>query len=236
MIQVIRKYSLILILIFIFTNIYNLEAKILYDKSGIIITDLDLKNYIDLSLQSDNILLEKNKAIKKLVLQKKIINDLKNNNIQYLARIDQQILMEFGQDNFNNIFIRDFIRFKKIKDEFIFEYYNSNLDFKKFKNIVESLSELKLPISNNNCLTILDFIDLRNNASFQENYFNNLKNKTSDYTALINAQLFQVCVNNKIIQYIDKSIVEYIETQIQDSFNKLIYGKNINQKKIYIFG
>ena len=48
MIQEIRKYSLILILIFIFTNIYNLEAKILYDKSGIIITDLDLKNYIDL--------------------------------------------------------------------------------------------------------------------------------------------------------------------------------------------
>jgi Fe-S cluster assembly iron-binding protein IscA len=172
--------------------------------------------------------LEKNKAIKKLVLQKKIINDIKNNNIQYLARIDQQILMEFGQDNFNNIFIRDFIRFKKIKDEFIFEYYNSNLDFIKFKNIVESLSELKLPISNNNCLTILDFIDLRNNASFQENYFNNLKNKTSDYTALINDQLFQVCVNNKIIQYIDKSIVEYIETQIQDSFNELIYGKNIN--------
>ena len=228
MIQVIRKYPLILILIFIFTNIYNLEAKILYDKSGIIITDLDLKNYIDLSLQSDNILLEKNKAIKKLVLQKKIINDLKNNNIQYLARIDQQILMEFGQDNFNNIFIRDFIRFKKIKDEFIFEYYNSSLDFIKFKNIVESLSELKLPISNNNCLTILDFIDLRNNASFQENYFNNLKNKTSVYTALINDQLFQVCVNNKIIQYIDKSIVEYIETQIQDSFNELLYGKNIN--------
>ena len=85
-----------------------------------------------------------------------------------------------------------------------------------------------MPISNNNCLTILDFIDLRNNASFQENYFNNLKNKTSDYTALINDQLFQVCVNNKIIQYIDKSIVEYIETQIQDSFNELIYGKNIN--------
>ena len=228
MIQVIRKYSLILILIFIFTNIYNLEAKILYDKSGIIITDLDLKNYIDLSLKSDNILLEKNKAIKKLVLQKKIINDLKNNNIQYLARIDQQILMEFGQDNFNNIFIRDFMRFKKIKDEFIFEYYNSSLDFIKFKNIVESLNELKLPISNNNCLTILDFIDLRNNASFQENYFNNLKNKTSDYTTLINDQLFQVCVNNKIIEYIDKSIVEYIETQIQDSFNKLIYGKIIN--------
>ena len=228
MTQLIKKCSFILTLIFVFTNFYNLEAKILYDKSGIIITDLDLKNYIDLSLQSDNVLLEKNIAIKKLVLQKKIINDLKNNNIQYLARIDQQILMEFGQDNFNNIFIRDFIRFRKIKDEFIFEYYNSSLDFIKFKNIVESLSELKLPISNNKCLTILDFIDLKNNVNFQKNYFNNLKNKTSNYTALINDQLFQVCMNNKIIQDIDKLIVEYIETQIQDSFNELLYGKNIN--------
>ena len=79
----------------------NLSAKILYDKSGIIITDLDLNNYINLSTQLDQIKLDKSKAIKNLVLQKKIIKDLEQNNIQYIAGIDQQILMEFGQDNFN---------------------------------------------------------------------------------------------------------------------------------------
>ena len=206
----------------------NLNAKILYDKSGIIITDLDLNNYINLSSQLDQIRLDKNKAIKNLVLQKKIIKDLELNNIQYLATIDQQILMEFGQDNFNNIFIRDFIRFKKFKDEFIFEYYNNNLDFIKFKNILESLAELKLPISNNKCLTILDFIDLKNNISFQESYYKNLKNKTADYEVMINNQLFQVCVNNQILIEIDKIIVRYIEMQIEDSFKSLIYGKKIN--------
>ena len=206
----------------------NLSAKILYDKSGIIITDLDLNNYINLSTQLDQIKLDKSKAIKNLVLQKKIIKDLEQNNIQYIAGIDQQILMEFGQDNFNNIFIRDFIRFKKVKDEFIFEYYNNNLDFKKFKNILESLSELKLPISDNNCLTILDFIDLKDNISFQENYYKNLKNKTSDYEVIINNQLFQVCINNQVLIEIDKVIVKYIEMQIEDSFKSLIYGKNIN--------
>ena len=206
----------------------NLNAKILYDKSGIIITDLDLKNYINLSAQLDQINLENNKAIKNLVLQKKIIKDLELNNIQYLARIDQQILMEFGQDNFNNIFLRDFIRFKKVKDEFIFEYYNNELDFIKFKNILESIVELKLPISNNNCLTILDFIDLKNNISFQENYYKNLKNKTSNYEVMINDQLFQVCINNQILKQIDNIIVKYIEVQIEDSFKSLIYGKNIN--------
>ena len=206
----------------------NLNAKILYDKSGIIITDLDLNNYINLSTQLDQIKLDKNKAIKNLVLQKKIIKDLELNNIQYLATIDQQILMEFGQDNFNNIFIRDFLRFKKVKDEFIFEYYNNDLDFIKFKNILESLDELKLPISNNNCLTILDFIDLKNNMSFQENYYKNLKNKTSEYEVNINDQIYQVCISNQIFMEIDKIIVKYIEMQIEDSFKSLIYGKNIN--------
>lgn len=213
---------------FIFLNSYNLNAKILYDKSGIIITDLDLKNYIDLSIQSDQTNLEKNKAIKNLVLQKKVLKNLETNNIQYLARIDQEILMEFGQDNFDNIFIRDFIRFKKLKDEFIFEYYNNNLDFIKFKNILESLAELKLPISNNKCLTILDFIDLKDNISFQKNYYKNLKNKTTNFEVMINDQMFQVCINNQILIEIDKIIVRYIEMQIEDSFKSLIYGKKIN--------
>ena len=206
----------------------NLNAKILYDKSGIIITDLDLNNYINLSTQLDQIKLDKNKAIKNLVLQKKIIKDLELNNIQYLATIDQQILMEFGQDNFNNIFIRDFIRFKKVKDEFVFEYYNNELDFIKFKKIIESITELKLPISNNNCLTILDFIDLKNNISFQKNYYKNLKNKTANFEVMINDQLFQVCINNQILKQIDNIIIKYIEVQIEDSFKSLIYGKNIN--------
>ena len=209
-------------------NSINLNAKILYDKSGIIITDLDLNNYINLSTQLDQIKLDKNKAIKNLVLQKKIIKDLELNNIQYLATIDQQILMEFGQDNFNNIFIRDFIRFKKVKDEFIFEYYNNELDFIKFKKIIESITELKLPISNNNCLTILDFIDLKNNISFQKNYYKNLKNKTANFEVMINDQLFQVCINNQILKQIDNIIIKYIEVQIEDSFKSLIYGKNIN--------
>ena len=136
--------------------------------------------------------------------------------------------MEFGQDNFNNIFIRDFIRFKKVKDEFIFEYYNNELDFIKFKKIIESITELKLPISNNNCLTILDFIDLKNNISFQKNYYKNLKNKTANFEVMINDQLFQVCINNQILKQIDNIIIKYIEVQIEDSFKSLIYGKNIN--------
>ena len=49
MLQLIKKYNFLFILITIFMYSINLNAKILYDKSGIIITDLDLNNYINLS-------------------------------------------------------------------------------------------------------------------------------------------------------------------------------------------
>ena len=65
-------------------NSINLNAKILYDKSGIIITDLDLNNYINLSTQLDQIKLDKNKAIKNLVLQKKIIKNKINIKVYFL--------------------------------------------------------------------------------------------------------------------------------------------------------
>jgi len=228
MLQLNKKYFFIILLSSIFMQSANLDSKILYDKSGILVTELELNNYKSLSSQLNGINLNKNKAIKNLILQKKIIKDIEQNNIQYLASIDQQILMEFGQDNFNNIFIRDFIRFKKIKDELIFKYYNNDLDFIEFKNILESLTELKLPISNNNCLTVLEFIDLKNNLSFQENYYFNLKNKKSSFKVTINNQQFQVCINNKLLRDIDEIIGKYIEIQIEDSFKSLIYGKNIN--------
>ena len=49
MLQLRKKYTFLFILIPIFMYSINLNAKILYDKSGIIITDLDLNNYINLS-------------------------------------------------------------------------------------------------------------------------------------------------------------------------------------------
>ncbi len=72
MLQIRKIYTFLFILIPIFMYSINLNAKILYDKSGIIITDLDLNNYINLSTQLDQIKLDKNKAIKNLVLQKKL--------------------------------------------------------------------------------------------------------------------------------------------------------------------
>ena len=65
MLQLIKKYCFLFILVPIFMYSINLNAKILYDKSGIIITDLDLNNYINLSIKLDQIKLDRSGVILK---------------------------------------------------------------------------------------------------------------------------------------------------------------------------
>ena len=162
-----------------------------------------------------------NKAIKRLVLQKKILRNLKKNDYQYLNKIDQEISNEI----YENKFLRDFVRFKKIKNEFIIDYYNNNLNLTKFKEIIGTFTEIKLPISNNNCLTIIDFIDLKNNQSFQENFFSNLKNNTNNYSIVIDEKSYQICMDSKYLKEIDSIIIGYIENQIEETFNDFIYNR-----------
>ena len=220
-----KKYLIFLIVFLSFMNHQNIDAKVIYDKSGIIITDIDLQSYAEIYKQSNNIELRPNIIIKRLVLQKNILNDLEENNPEYLLELDRKIFREFGEENYNNNFVRDFIRFQKLKDEFIFDYYNNNLDIKKFKDIMMSFEELRLPLSNNNCLTILQIIDLKSNENFIENFFSNLKNNTVNYSVNLNNEIYQVCLNDRHIQYIDNKIIEFIELQIKDKFNSFIYGK-----------
>lgn len=216
------------LLILILIKLNNVDARIIYDKSDILITELELQNYIKLQLNSDQIELSKNKAIKQLVLQKKILKDLKLNDYQYLNKIDQQINKEFSIEIINNKFMRDFIRFRKIKDEFIIDYYNKKLNLTKFKEIIGSSIEIKLPISDNNCFTIIKFIDLKNNISFQENLFSNFKNNTNNYSVSIDGKVYQICMNNNYLKELDSMIINHIENQIEDIFNDFIYNRNEN--------
>ena len=208
-----------LFLILIGSN--NVNSKILYDKSGIIITELELQKYVELSFEADQLKLSTNKAIKRLVLQKKILRNLEKNDYQYLNKIDQEISNKI----YENKFLRDFVRFKKIKNEFIIDYYNNNLNLTKFKEIIGTFTEIKLPISNNNCLTIIDFIDLKNNQSFQENFFSNLKNNTNNYSIVIDEKSYQICMNSKYLKELDSKIIGYIENQIEETFNDFIYNR-----------
>ena len=62
----------IIICIFIFSVIKNTNANIIYDKGDLLITEIELDEFISLYFEKKNLKLSKSVAIKKLILQKKL--------------------------------------------------------------------------------------------------------------------------------------------------------------------
>ena len=76
--------------------------------------------------------------------------------------------LEFGKEIFNNQFLKNFLRFQKIRNEFISEYFQNKFNIEDLKIIFSSNFEmnLKLPISKNNCLTIEKLHELNEDKYF----------------------------------------------------------------------
>ena len=124
--------------------------------------------------------------------------------------------------------IKEFIRFLKIRDEFIINYFRNVLEVNEIKKIFEDLNNLNLPISDNDCLLINKVINLQHNMDFINKFYNSLKNDSNDFTVTINKNEYKVCIDEKIFKSIEKLIVEYIQIQTKDEFEKFVYEKTYN--------
>ena len=82
-----------------------------------------------------------------------------------------------------------------------------------------------MPISNNDCLTIINTIDLKDNLEFIEIFFENLKNQSNTYKISINKENYNVCINQKNKEIIEKEILKYVELKTEIEFNKFIYAQ-----------
>ena len=82
-----------------------------------------------------------------------------------------------------------------------------------------------MPISDKDCLIIKEVINLQYNEEFIENFFKNLKNNTSEYLITINGNKYNVCIDQKKFQNIEKLIVDYIQSQTDEEFERFVYGK-----------
>ena len=107
--KVISK-KLYLISIFIFISI-NLNANIIYDKYNIIISELDLNYYKKLHQDKFNEDINDSKALKNLVMIKKLVINLNKNNPAFLKKIDKDIYREVGEENIKSQTILDIIRY-----------------------------------------------------------------------------------------------------------------------------
>jgi len=211
-------------LIFIFIS--NISySNIIYDKNGISITNNDLENYLNLYENNNQIRISKNKAIKNIVLMKQTINFLLIKNPEFMTILDQNIEIEFGNNILNEKILLNYVRFQKIRNEFIFEYFQNNFDIQDFEIIISNFDNLKIPISKNKCLTIEKLHNFKNDQNFSKNLYNSLKNRKKEFEILINNQLYDVCISDQLFNNIDNIIIKFIENKTEDDFNKFIYEK-----------
>ncbi len=216
------KFYIFIIITIFFNNVF---ANIIYDKNNILISEIELESFIKLYSENNGIELSNINAIKKIVLQKKTISQLEINQPEFFKKLDENIISEFGLENYNNEIIRDYLRYLKIRNEFIFDYFQNKLTIDDLKSVIYSFSEFNVPLSQNDCLTINEISDLRYNEGFVANLFNRLKNKNDNNKININGNYYNVCLDIKSYQIIEAELTKYIELKTEDNFNKFIYAK-----------
>ena len=212
-----------IILIFIFFLFKPLFGEIIYDKNNIIISKVELQEYQKIYFNFYGSKLTDKLSLKKIILQKKTINNLLKNNPEFMKNLDKAIIEEYGGEILNDLIKRDFFRFFKIRNEFISEYYMKEFNIKDLKIILKDIDNLKIPISQNKCLTIANLVDVKNNDDFLNNLYLAFRNNSKNIEISINNITYDVCISSKLLKEIEELIVNYIEMKTENNFQKFIY-------------
>ena len=76
--------------------------------------------------------------------------------------------MELGINSTKSKIHLDIIRYFKTKNYFIINYLNNNFKLNELEEVFNKFNKLELPLSDNNCLTMTNLVDLKNNNEFYE--------------------------------------------------------------------
>lgn len=223
--MVFKTFFLFLSLIFFINSQSN--ASIIYDKNNISISEIELNEYLSIYYDNYGETLTRSKAIKNIILSKKTIIFFQKNNPKFIEAIDLVIKSEYGLSVLENPTKRNFYRFFKIRNEFISEYFTYSFNLTDLKLAFTKIDILKLPISSNNCLTILKLVDVKNNDFFIQSLFELFKNKINNVKIKLESNIYNVCISGDNFKRIEGYIVNYIKDKTEDDFNKFIYGAKI---------
>ncbi len=221
--KIISKLTIILI-IFLSSKSYT---EVIYDKKNIIISKLDLKYYKQLHYQKFEIEINESKALKNLVVIKKVIKSLKKTNPDFINQIDNNIFKGSGNENIESETIMDIIRYFNIRNEFIYDYYYNFFKISDLEYVFKSLGKLELPVSLNECLTIFKLVNFKDNSEFLKSYYENISSQDRNHEIYIDDQKYNVCIDSRSNKLIEKEIFKFIDIKIDKKFEKFVYE---NQK------
>ena len=225
LIMVYKKIILLILLLCFSINIYG---KVIYEKQGLVITDIDVEIYKKIYESNYGDLIGDNNALKDLVLINNVLRYLEYNNKEFLNRIDSEITLQYGIKIQSDINLRDFFRFSKVRDEFIINYFKNELVIDEIIEVFSKLESLNLPVSKNDCLIIDKIIDLKDNEKFTQNFLDNLRNNTRNFNVTLFQNDYKVCIDDINFRLIEQLIIEYIQTQTEEEFKYFVYGKTKN--------
>ena len=219
--------KIILLALFLCFSI-NIYGKVIYEKQGLVITDIDVEIYKKIYESNYGDLIGDNNALKDLVLINNVLRYLEYNNKEFLNRIDSEITLQYGIKIQSDINLRDFFRFSKVRDEFIINYFKNELVIDEIIEVFSKLDSLNLPVSKNDCLIIDKVIDLKDNKKFTQNFLDNLRNNTRNFSVTLFQNDYKVCIDDINFRLIEQLIIEYIQTQTEEEFKYFVYGKTKN--------
>lgn len=224
----IMDYKKIFFILIIFFNTSVIFAEVVYKKDDLVITNIDVRIYKQLYENNYGSKIDNNNALKDLVLINNLISDIEKNNKEFLDQIDSQILLQYGEKTLNNSNFRNFLRFSKVRDEFIINYFNNKLTVEEVLGEFQKLESLLLPISKDNCIIIDKLIDLKNERDFVKILLQNLKNNSKDFVILLDEIQYEICIDEDRLRSLELLIVKYIESQTNEDFRYFVYGKTKN--------
>ncbi len=205
-------------------NFFNFaHSEILYDKEGIIISNIDIHIYKEFykNLYKNEISTEK--SIKDVILIKKLIQRLKNKNPSLLERIDQQININTKNKTTYEENLRDYDRFLIIKNDMIKEYYLNNFSLDEMEIILSKINNLKISLSINSCLTIEKIVNAEEISELPSLIFKKIKGNNDIVLININNKNYQICLNDNLYSILQWEISEYINIQIEKNLKEILY-------------
>ena len=205
-------------------NFFNFaHSEILYDKEGIIISNIDIHIYKEFYKNLYKNETSTEKSIKDVILIKKLIQRLKNKNPSLLERIDQQININTKNKTTYEENLRDYDRFLIIKNDMINEYYLNDFSLDELEIILSKINNLKISLSINSCLTIEKIVNAEEISELPSLIFKKIKGNNDIVLININNKNYQICLNDNLYSILQWEISEYINIQIEKNLKEILY-------------
>ena len=221
-----KKISNILYkLLFVLFISINSKGNIIYDKNDLIITSFEIENFINIYNKNGKVILNDKDAIKKYVLIKKLIIKLKQKNPEILSLIDNELSKQFGDLGDLDLVFLDILRYQKIFLLYKKEYFEGDFNESELKNIFLKIKKLQLPISIDNCNTIYNILEFKDNDQFIKLFYSNIKENLNNYEIRIDNNKYTICMNNETFTKLEALIVNYLDNKINSKLKEFVFNK-----------